>query len=64
VVLRKVVPMTWPDAALGCPEPDRMYAQVLTPGYVVLLSCRQDEYEYRTDGRRTLISSGPRDPAR
>jgi hypothetical protein len=27
--------VTWPDASLGCPEPGKMYAQVLVPGYRV-----------------------------
>lgn len=25
--------VTWPDGALGCPEPGRMYTQALVPGY-------------------------------
>ena len=29
--------MTWPDASLGCPQPGKMYAQVLTPGYLVVI---------------------------
>ena len=29
--------MTWPDASLGCPHPGKMYAQVLTPGYLVVI---------------------------
>ena len=29
--------MTWPDASLGCPQPGMMYAQVLTPGYLVVI---------------------------
>jgi len=32
--------VTWPDTALGCPEPGMMYAQVLTPG--VLVAVRAD----------------------
>ncbi|HAI21169.1 MAG TPA: hypothetical protein DCM14_04655 [Clostridiales bacterium UBA8153] len=60
LVLQKVIPMSWPDASLGCAEPDRAYAQVLTPGYVVVLSYGQDEYEYRTDGKSTLVCIGPR----
>jgi hypothetical protein len=31
-----VEPMTWRDASLGCPEPGKMYAQVLTDGYKVV----------------------------
>ena len=30
-------PMTWSDASLGCPQPGMAYAQVLTPGYLVII---------------------------
>ena len=29
--------MEWSDASLGCPDPDAMYAQVITPGYLIVL---------------------------
>jgi hypothetical protein len=61
VALQRVVVATWSDTSLGCPEPDRVYAQVLTTGYVVLLSCGQDTYEYRTDAEgRILVYVGPK----
>lgn len=28
-------PREWTTSALGCPEPDRIYAQVITPGWLV-----------------------------
>jgi hypothetical protein len=28
-------PRDWPDSSLGCPEPGRAYAQIITPGYLV-----------------------------
>jgi hypothetical protein len=34
----RVEPMEWSDASPGCPEPGRAYAQVITPGYVVVLT--------------------------
>jgi len=37
---------TWPDASLGCPQPGIVYAQVLTPGYLVILKYAGDEFEY------------------
>jgi hypothetical protein len=62
IILKKIIPATWPDASLGCPEPDGVYAQALTSGYVILLSCRQNTYEYRTDAMgQTLIYVGLRD---
>ncbi len=46
----------WPDASLGCPEPGKSYAQVITPGYRVILSARGEEYEVRTDKEGKLIA--------
>ena len=39
----------WSDASLGCPEEGEMYAQVITPGYQILLETEGAEYDYRTD---------------
>ena len=61
IALLSVIPTVWPDASLGCPEPGRAYAQVLTTGYVVLLSRGQDVFEYRSDGRRTSVFAGCKD---
>jgi len=33
LTLISVNEMEWADASLGCPKPDMMYAQVITPGY-------------------------------
>lgn len=47
----------WPDTSLGCPEPERAYAQVVTPGYSVILRAQGGEYEVHTDleGRAAVI---------
>ena len=47
IVVEEVV---WPDASLGCPQPDMMYAQVLTDGTRVLLEVDGIGYSYHTDG--------------
>jgi len=39
----------WSDASLGCPQPGMMYAQVITPGYRLLLQAKGKEYEIHTD---------------
>ena len=49
VLVRSVAPVLWPDASLGCPEPDVMYAQVQTPGYVIMLEVEGKGYRYHTD---------------
>ena len=40
----------WPDASIGCPQPDRMYAQVVTPGYLIILEAGGQMYEYHSAG--------------
>ena len=37
---------TWPDASLGMPEPGRMYAQMLTEGFRVVLEAAGKKYAY------------------
>jgi len=39
----------WPDASLGCPEPGMAYAQVITPGYRLILLADGGRHEYHTD---------------
>ena len=39
--------VTWPDASLGCPEPGFSYAQVLTPGILLVLSYQEKKFDYR-----------------
>ncbi len=38
--------VTWPDGALGCPEPDMMYTQALVPGYYIRLRVGKDSHAY------------------
>jgi hypothetical protein len=50
-----IEPRNWPDASLGCPQPDMLYAQVVTPGYLVLVDVSGERIEYHTDERRTVV---------
>lgn len=46
----------WPDSSLGCPEPGKMYLQVITPGYRVVLQAGGQTYEYHTNqGNRAVF---------
>ena len=38
----------WPDTSLGCPKPGLVYAQVITPGFRVILA-NGGPHEYHTD---------------
>jgi len=51
---------TWPDSCLGCPKTGEMCAQVMTPGYRVVLRVSEATYEYHTDlgGTARLCSQG------
>ncbi|MHB9132818.1 MAG: hypothetical protein ACYDBB_17250 [Armatimonadota bacterium] len=48
----------WPDAALGMPEQGKMYAQVLTPGWRIVLEARNTRYLY-TASDRAFKFGGP-----
>lgn len=50
---------TWRDSSLGCPEPGKAYAQVLTPGYRIVLEAGGKSYEYHTDSSRVVLCQGP-----
>jgi len=54
--------VTWPDTALGCPEPGMMYAQVLTPGALVVLSYGGNEARYHA-GRWAVPTACPAERA-
>jgi hypothetical protein len=46
----------WPDTSLGCPQPGMMYAQVITPGFKVVLAAKGQTVEYHTDSGRRVVS--------
>jgi hypothetical protein len=45
----------WPDRALGCPRQGVLYAQVVTPGYLIVLSNGSRRLEYHTDDRGMAV---------
>jgi hypothetical protein len=45
----------WSDASLGCTQPGQMYAQVVTPGFRVVLKARRETYVYHTDREQTVM---------
>ena len=36
----------WPDAALGCPQPDTSYTQAVVAGSLIVFEVEGDTYEY------------------
>jgi hypothetical protein len=45
---------TWPDTSLGCPEKGRMYAQMVTSGWTVVLKARGRRHEVHVAGKRAV----------
>ena len=55
--------VVWPDASLGCPQPGMAYAEVLTPGYLILLNAGSKEYEYHASkGTEVVYCENPMSP--
>ncbi|HWQ84196.1 MAG TPA: hypothetical protein VN363_06490 [Anaerolineales bacterium] len=54
----------WPDACLGFPQEGQACAQVVTPGFRVLLAVGDQQYEFRSDESGTVIvKTTPEAPA-
>lgn len=49
VEIASVQSVQWSDTSLGCPEPGMAYAQVITPGYRIVLEVDGTAYEVHTD---------------
>jgi hypothetical protein len=63
VEVEKAEEVDWPDASLGCPEKDHMYAQVITPGHRVVLRAEGKAYEVHTGGGRAVLCPPAERPA-
>jgi hypothetical protein len=57
VAVQDVVPTEFSDTSLGMPEPGVMYAQVLTPGYVIRLAVGDQVYIYHGSGERVVLAA-------
>jgi hypothetical protein len=55
ILMVSVQAVDWPDASLGCPEPGMMYAQVITPGFRVVLEAEGQMYRYHSGGGNTVL---------
>jgi hypothetical protein len=55
----RVEGVNFPDASLGVPEEGRMAAQVITPGYVIELSCAGRTYTYHAGAERVVLAGAP-----
>ena len=45
----------WSNSSLGCPQSGMVYADVLTPGYLILLNANGQDYEYHAGKGSTIF---------
>jgi uncharacterized protein (TIGR00251 family) len=55
IKLASVEGVEWRNTSLGCPQPGMMYAQVIVPGYRVVVEAEGQRYEYHTDRGRSVV---------
>jgi hypothetical protein len=55
VAVQSIEEAEFSDTSLGVPEPDTLYAQVLTPGYAIKLAVAGQTYEYRASDQRLVF---------
>lgn len=55
ITLVSIEAVEWGDTSLGCPQEGYMYAQVITPGYNIVLQAQGQQYEYHTDQGTNVI---------
>ena len=55
--------VVWSDSSLGCPQKGMVYTDVLTPGYLIILSANNMEYEYHSSkGSELVYCENPNPP--
>jgi hypothetical protein len=55
ISVESVEAVDWPDASLGCPLPGVTYAQVVTPGFLIVLEADESKYECHTDAGQQAV---------
>jgi hypothetical protein len=56
VRVQSVTPMDWPNTSLGCPQPGMFYAQVIVPGYRIVLAAGGQTAEYHADKKGRVVT--------
>lgn len=60
VIVDNVENVEWRDSSLGCPQPGMMYAQVVTPGFRIVLQLDGVRHTYHADlNRRVTLCENP-----
>ncbi len=59
IQIMSIAPEDWPNPSLGCPKMGVLYAQVIVPGYRLVLNAAGELYEYHTDQGTRAITCAP-----
>lgn len=59
LVMESITSIDWPDSCLGVYVPEAMCAQVVTPGYAVTLSLREQLYQANSNADGSLVVRVP-----
>jgi hypothetical protein len=54
ITVTSAEPVTWPNGALGCPQPGEMYTQALVPGYQIKLEAGGQQLDYHASQSGTV----------
>lgn len=54
ITLKSAQAVEWRDSSLGCPVEGMMYAQVITPGYLIVLEAAGKEWNYHAGRDRVM----------
>ncbi len=57
ILVKSVEEKQWRNSSLGCPQPGMMYLQVITPGYRIVLTVGENDYDFHTDMSRAILCS-------
>lgn len=55
ISLVEATEVVWPDASLGCPQPEMLYKQVPEDGAQIVLMVEETAYEYHSGGTRGVF---------
>jgi hypothetical protein len=57
IIVKSAEVIDWGDTSLGCSKEGMMYAQIITPGYKIMLSAEGKDYDYHAGLKRVVFCS-------
>ena len=61
ITVHSLTEVEWNDTSMGYPELGMAYAQVITPGYLIVFSVDNSLYRYHSDREQTTVFGGSTD---